>query len=180
MDKPEKNSFWVSKTRPDQLLVVLEVDEVRDFRDTYGSVLVRPMDSQETARVPLDGRWGDGITRVHRCPECELPVPGPHRGTCRYSLMRTGPPELHLPKGTPKITEIVQGGGSLADRIRSLLSPVALYRAAGEEDPTMLAMAHEMESNMAYSGMDDVLIEIAAEVERMENDYRESEGLPHG
>ena len=31
-----------------------------------------------------------GIEPTH-CPECGLPLPGPHRGTCSVSLMRGGP-----------------------------------------------------------------------------------------
>ena len=33
-----------------------------------------------------------------RCPECELPLPGPHRGTCSQSMMHTGLPVLDDPK----------------------------------------------------------------------------------
>jgi hypothetical protein len=94
---PEKGSFWVGNHK---LIVIEEVVEATDPRDTFGHVIVRPMDSTQTTRVPLDDRWGKGIVRAWQCPECEQPVPGPHLGTCRYSLMRTGPAALHtLPEG---------------------------------------------------------------------------------
>lgn len=171
---PEKDSLWevIHGSGKGKLITVVDVIENDDPRATFPIVVIRPMDSQETARVPLDYRWGTGVIPCHVCPECKQPIPGPHLGTCRYSLMRTGGPLMHTRPEQQKLQTVIEGSSSIADQIRSLVSPVALYRLAGETDETMLSVARELEADMMYTGMSDTLIEIAAEVEKLEEAAR--------
>jgi hypothetical protein len=63
---------------------------------------------------------------------------------------------------------------SLADRVRQLANNAALYRETDPDpDAQIVATAAEIDSNMTYLGLDDVIVQLASEVEALENTLRD-------
>lgn len=63
---------------------------------------------------------------------------------------------------------------SLADRVRALKDNEALYKETDPEpDSQIIATAKEIDANMTYLGLDDVIVQLASEVEALENTLRD-------
>lgn len=171
-EPPEVGQFWevTAGMGTGHVVEIVEVSEATALRGSVATV--RPLggiDSDST-QIPLDERWVTGLKQIHACPVCEQPLPGPHLGTCRYSMMHTGKPELQsqVPVKPPSAKVASGDASSLADRIRALTKNAEMYRALDESAEQIISTAAEIDSNMTYLGMDDVIHDLAAEVEMLE------------